>query len=109
MIVYLRNAKTHKNYWEAEIYSNDIHCGLYAKNYFDKLIDLFDELVNSSSGNHDEYDKWYNYIEYLEEYRREIFEWKLHGKSITTEEIIKVTLEDMKKVAEDLGLVVVTD
>ena len=102
MTIYLRDAKTHKNYWEAEIYNNDIHCCLYTKNYVDKLIDLF-------GCYHDEYDKWYNYIEYLDEYRGEIFEFKLHGKSITTEEIIKVTLEDMKKVAEDLGLVVVTD
>ena len=102
MTVYLRDTKNHKNYWEAEIYNNDIHCCLYTKNYFDKLIDLF-------GCYHDEYDKWYNYIEYLDEYRGEIFEHKLTGKSITTEQIREVTLEDMKKVAEDLGLKVVTD
>jgi len=102
MTVYLRDTKNHKNYWEAEICNNDIHCCLYAKNYFDKLLVLF----NSYDTN---YNKWYNYIEYLDEYRREIFEHKLTGKYITTEQIIEATLEDMKKVAEDLGLKVVTD
>ena len=102
MTVYLRDAKTHKNYWEAEIYNNDIHCYLYTKNYVDKLIMLF-------GCYHDEYDKWYNYIEYLDEYRGEIFEHKLTGKFVTTEQIVEVTLADMRNVAEELGLKVITD
>lgn len=102
MVIYLCNPDTHKKYWEADIYSNDIHCCLYTKNYFDKLIDLF-------GCYHDEYDKWYNYIDYLDNYRGEIFEHRLAGKSITTEQIIEATLEDMRKVAEELGLKVGTD
>lgn len=102
MVVYLRDKETHKNYWEAEIYNNDIHCYLYSKNYFDKLIDLF-------GCYHEEFDKWYNYIEYLSEYRGEIFEHRLYGKSITTEQIRNATLEDMQIVATELGLKIVTD
>lgn len=102
MVVYLRDTKNHINYWQADIYNNDIHCYLYAQNYFDKLLMLF----NSYDTN---YNKWYNYIEYLDEYRGEIFEHKLAGKYITTEQIIEATLEDMKKVAEDLRLQVITD
>ena len=102
MVIYLCNPDTHKKYWEADIYSNNIHCCLHAKNYFDKLIDLF-------GCYHDEYDKWYNRIDFLDNYRGEIFEHRLAGKSITTEQIIEITLEDMRKVAEELGLKVGTD
>ena len=102
MIVYLCDSNTHKKYWEADIYSNDIHCCLCAQNYFDKLIEFF-KSYNPL------YQKWYNRINYLDNYRGEIFEHGLTGKSITTEQIIEVTLEDMKKVAEELGLKVATD
>lgn len=102
MTIYLVDPNESKKYWEADIYNNDIHCCLYTKNYFDKLIMLH-------GCYHEEFDKWYNYIDYLDEYRGEIYEHKLHGKKITTEKIIEVTLEDMKKVAEELGLKVGTD
>ena len=102
MIVFLRDKEKHITYWEADIYNNDIHCCLYAKNYFDKLIEFF-KAYNPL------YQKWHNRIDYLDNYRGEIFEHKLSGKSITTEQIVEVTLEDMKEIAEELGLKVVTD
>lgn len=102
MIVYLCDSQTRTKYWEADIYNNDIHCNLYAKNYFDKLIEFF-KAYNPL------YYKWYDKIDYLDEYRGEIFEHRLAGKPITTEQIIEVTLEDMRRVAEELGLKVGTD
>lgn len=102
MVVYLYDPNTHKKYWEADIYSNDIHCCLYTQNYFDKLINFFKSYDSM-------YQKWYKRIDYLDNYRGEVFEHRLTGKFITTEQIKEVTLEDMKKVADELGLKVGTD